>query len=85
MGDLRAKALRLEKLAAMLAPYIDGCDAKHAGRAGCLAKADLVTGMVGEFPELQGIIGGYYARHDGEADSVATAIATHYPPTRPGR
>ena len=83
LGDLRAKALRLEKLATMLAPYIDGCDAKHAGRAGYLAKADLVTGMVGEFPELQGIIGGYYARHDGEADSVATAIATHYRPQGP--
>ncbi len=83
LGDLRAKALRLEKLATMLAPYIDGCDAKHAGRAGCLAKADLVTGMVGEFPELQGIIGGYYARHGGEADSVATAIATHYRPQGP--
>ena len=83
LGDLLAKALRLEKLATMLAPYIDGCDAKHAGRAGCLAKADLVTGMVGEFPELQGIIGGYYARHDGEADSVATAIATHYRPQGP--
>ena len=83
LGDLHAKALRLEKLATMLAPYIDGCDAKHAGRAGFLAKADLVTGMVGEFPELQGIIGGYYARHDGEADSVATAIATHYRPQGP--
>ena len=83
LGDLHAKALRLEKLATMLAPYIDGCDAKHAGRAGFLAKADLVTGMVGEFPELQGIIGGYYARQDGEADSVATAIATHYRPQGP--
>ena len=83
LGDLHAKALRLEKLSTMLAPYIDGCDAKHAGRAGFLAKADLVTGMVGEFPELQGIIGGYYARHDGEADSVATAIATHYRPQGP--
>ena len=83
LGDLHAKALRLEKLATMLAPYINGCDAKHAGRAGCLAKADLVTGMVGEFPELQGIIGGHYARHDGEADSVATAIATHYRPQGP--
>ena len=83
LGDLHAKALRLEKLATMLAPYIDGCDARHAGRAGFLAKADLVTGMVGEFPELQGIIGGYYARHDGEADSVATAIATHYRPQGP--
>ena len=83
LGDLHAKALRLEKLATVLAPYIAGCDAQHAGRAGVLAKADLVTGMVGEFPELQGIIGGYYARNDGEADSVASAIATHYRPQGP--
>ena len=83
LGDLHAKAVRLEKLATVLAPYIAGCDAQHAGRAGVLAKADLVTGMVGEFPELQGIIGGYYARHDGEADSVASAIATHYRPQGP--
>ncbi len=83
LGDLHAKALRLEKLATVLAPYIAGCDAQQAGRAGVLAKADLVTGMVGEFPELQGIIGGYYARHDGEANSVASAIATHYRPQGP--
>ncbi|MGB2035639.1 MAG: glycine--tRNA ligase subunit beta [Candidatus Puniceispirillaceae bacterium] len=83
LGDLHAKAVRLEKLATVLAPYIAGCDAQQAGRAGVLAKADLVTGMVGEFPELQGIIGGYYARHDGEADSVASAIATHYRPQGP--
>jgi glycyl-tRNA synthetase beta chain len=83
LGDLHAKAVRLEKLATVLAPYIEGCDAQQAGRAGVLAKADLVTGMVGEFPELQGIIGGYYARHDGEADSVASAIATHYRPQGP--
>jgi glycyl-tRNA synthetase beta chain len=83
LGDLHAKALRLEKLATVLAPYIAGCDAQQAGRAGVLAKADLVTGMVGEFPELQGIIGGYYARHDGEANTVASAIATHYRPQGP--
>ena len=83
LGDLHAKAVRLEKLATVLAPYIAGCDVQQAGRAGVLAKADLVTGMVGEFPELQGIIGGYYARHDGEADSVASAIATHYRPQGP--
>ena len=83
LGDLRAKALRLEKLATVLAPYIAGCNAQQAGRAGLLAKADLVTGMVGEFPELQGIIGGYYARHDGEAKTVASAIAAHYRPQGP--
>jgi glycyl-tRNA synthetase beta chain len=83
LGDLYAKALRLEKLATVLAPYIAGCDAQQAGRAGVLAKADLVTDMVGAFPELQGIIGGYYARHDGEANTVASAIATHYRPQGP--
>ena len=83
LGDLHAKALRLQKLATVLAPYIVGCDAQQAGRAGVLAKADLVTGMVGEFPELQGIIGGYYARHDGETNTVASAIATHYRPQGP--
>jgi len=84
LGDLQAKAGRIDKLARALAEHVDGCDPDQAGRAGYLAKADLVTGLVGEFPELQGIIGGYYARHDGEADDVATAIATHYRPQGPG-
>lgn len=52
----------------------------EARRAALLAKADLTTGMVGEFPELQGVMGGYYARHDGEPDSVANAVAEHYMP-----
>jgi glycyl-tRNA synthetase beta chain len=54
--------------------------AKTADRAALLAKADLVTDMVGEFPELQGTMGGYYARHDGEGDEVAEAIEDHYKP-----
>ena len=54
--------------------------AAHADRAALLAKADLLTDMVGEFPELQGIMGGYYARHDGEAAEVALAIEDHYKP-----
>jgi glycyl-tRNA synthetase beta chain len=83
LGNLHDKALRLEKLAAAIAPFIDGCAPEMAGRAGRLAKADLVSGMVGEFPELQGIIGGYYARHDGEDDDVADAIAAHYRPQGP--
>ena len=49
-----------------------------------LAKADLVTGMVGEFPELQGIMGRYYALHDGEPAEVADAIRDHYAPKGPG-
>ena len=52
-------------------------DAAGAVRAARLAKADLVTGMVGEFPELQGIMGGYYARNGGESSAVADAIAGH--------
>jgi glycyl-tRNA synthetase beta chain len=51
-----------------------------ADRAARLAKADLLTDMVGEFPELQGVMGGYYARHDGERDAVAEAIEDHYRP-----
>ena len=66
-------------LAATIAPRI-GADAALADRAALLAKADLLTDMVGEFPELQGIMGRYYARHDGEAPEVADAIAEHYWP-----
>jgi len=54
--------------------------AEQADRAALLAKADLLTDMVGEFPELQGVMGGYYARHDGEAEAVALAIEDHYRP-----
>ncbi len=54
--------------------------AKDADRAASLAKADLLTDMVGEFPELQGIMGGYYARHDGEPGPIAEAIEDHYKP-----
>lgn len=57
-----------------------GADAGLAERAARLCKADLLTGMVGEFPELQGVMGRYYARHDGEPDDVADAIETHYLP-----
>lgn len=60
-----------------------GADAELARRAGLLCKADLVTGMVGEFPELQGVMGGYYAAHDGEAPGIAAAIRTHYAPRGP--
>jgi glycyl-tRNA synthetase beta chain len=82
MGSMRRKAERVSALAAWLAPHI-GADADLARRAGLLAKADLTTEMVGEFPELQGIMGRYYARHDGEPDAVADAIATHYSPAGP--
>ncbi len=58
--------------------------AAQAERAARLCKADLVTGMVGEFPELQGIMGGYYARAQGEDDAVADAIRDHYKPVGQG-
>jgi glycyl-tRNA synthetase beta chain len=54
--------------------------AASADRAALLAKADLLTDMVGEFPELQGVMGGYYARHDGETEAVALAVEDHYRP-----
>ena len=60
-----------------------GADAAKAARAAALCKADLVTEMVGEFPELQGIMGRYYALHDGEPRDVADAIADHYAPQGP--
>jgi glycyl-tRNA synthetase beta chain len=58
--------------------------AEQAERAARLCKADLVTGMVGEFPELQGLMGGYYARAQGEADAVADAVRDHYKPVGQG-
>ncbi len=70
---------RIAALARRIAPAA-GADAALAERAALLAKADLVTDMVGEFPELQGLMGRYYALHDGEPDSVADAIAQHYAP-----
>jgi len=79
LGSYGDKSRRVGKLAAQIASEIGG-DPKLAERAGRLCKCDLVTGMVGEFPELQGIMGGYYARHDGEPEEVARAIAEHYRP-----
>ena len=73
----------IEALAGVIAAAVPDCDSDIAVRAARLAKADLVTGMVAEFPELQGIMGGYYARHDGEADGVADAVASHYRPQGP--
>jgi glycyl-tRNA synthetase beta chain len=61
-----------------------GADPALADRAALLAKADLVTDMVGEFPELQGTMGRYYAQHDGESAAVADAIAEHYLPRYAG-
>ena len=81
LGSVYDKVRRMETLADSLRRYVPGTNA--ARRAVRLAKADLSTGMVGEFPELQGVMGRYYARHDGEADEVADAIADHYRPLGP--
>jgi len=83
LGSLGAKAERLQSLAAWLAGRVPGAKVEHAARAAQLCKADLVTGMVGEFPELQGIMGRYYAEHDLEHVEVAEAIAWHYAPQGP--
>ncbi len=79
IGSQRQRIARLEQLAKTWAPAV-GCDPALAARAALLAKADLVTDMVGEFPELQGVIGQYYAHHDQEPAEVAQAIADHYRP-----
>lgn len=79
LGSVYDKSRRVAQLATHVAERI-GVDAAHAQRAAQLAKADLLSGMVGEFPELQGAMGRYYARHDGEADDVAEAIEEQYRP-----
>ena len=79
LGSLADKAERVRALAASIATAT-GADPGRTERAALLAKCDLLTSMVGEFPELQGVMGGYYARHDGEADEVAAALAEQYRP-----
>jgi glycyl-tRNA synthetase beta chain len=81
LGTQAQRVERIAKLAAHLAPMV-GADAALAERAARLAKADLASGMVGEFPELQGVMGAYYARAD-YGDAVANAIAQHYRPLGP--
>ncbi len=83
LGSLAEKAERMVVLAGHLAGLVEGADRIRAERAALLAKCDLVSGMVGEFPELQGIMGGYYAREQGEDEEVARAIAEHYAPQGP--
>ena len=83
LGSVGDKVRRLERLAAELAEPISGADAEAAKRAAQLAKADLVSGMVGEFPELQGLMGRYYAEKHGEPADVSAAIGDHYGPQGP--
>ena len=82
LGSLADKTERVEKLALEIARELRA-DKAQVSRAARLAKADLTTGMVGEFPELQGIMGRYYALNQGEPAAVAEAIAEHYAPLGP--
>jgi glycyl-tRNA synthetase beta chain len=79
LGSALQRVERLEGLAGAIAA-LTGADVALATRAARLAKADLITDMVGEFPELQGTMGTYYARHDGEKEEVALACSEHYQP-----
>ncbi|HSC24548.1 MAG TPA: glycine--tRNA ligase subunit beta [Casimicrobiaceae bacterium] len=83
LGTLGDRVERLRSLARAIGPRV-GADEAASDRAAMLAKADLVTDMVGEFPELQGTMGRYYAIHDGEAPEVADAVAQHYWPRYAG-
>lgn len=84
LGTMRMKAARLERLARLVSGHVPDCGEGDAGRAGLLAKADLVTEMVLEFPELQGAMGRHYALHDGESAAVADALRDHHSPAGPG-
>jgi glycyl-tRNA synthetase beta chain len=79
LGTQLERVQRVRKLAGEIARHLSS-DVEKTERAAWLAKADLLTDMVGEFPELQGIMGQYYALHDGEAPEVAHAIEAHYHP-----
>src|SRR5262249_49159881 len=82
LGTQAERIARIERLAAELAPIV-GADVEKAKRAARLAKADLLTEEVGEFPELQGLMGKYYALAQGEDVSVAAACEEHYKPLGP--
>jgi glycyl-tRNA synthetase beta chain len=82
LGTQFERVERIERLAGEIAAKI-GADVTKAKRAARLAKADLTTGVVGEFPELQGVMGRYYALHDKEDVAVADAIRDHYKPVGP--
>ncbi len=79
LGSLYDKSERAGALAMRIAQSLD-TDAESAGRAAQLSKCDLLTAMVGEFPELQGLMGKYYAQHDGESPQVCTALEEQYWP-----
>jgi glycyl-tRNA synthetase beta chain len=81
LGSQGERVERVRAIARSIGAQLGGATlAAQADRAALLAKSDLLTDMVGEFPELQGIMGGYYARHDGESEAVAFAVEDHYKP-----
>ncbi len=81
LGTMGERVERVRAIARQVATLMGGeALAAQSDRAALLAKADLLTDMVGEFPELQGVMGGYYARHDGEHEAVAFAVEDHYRP-----
>ena len=82
LGTLAERVERIAALAREIAPLV-GADPDQAEAAARIAKADLASGMVGEFPELQGVMGGYYARAFGYPDAVADAVRDHYKPQGP--
>ena len=83
LGTVDQKMDRVQALAVSLANHIPGADKDRVRSAARLAKADLLSGMVYEFPEVQGVMGRYYALEDGEHEEVANAIAEHYSPVGP--
>jgi glycyl-tRNA synthetase beta chain len=83
LGTVHDKVHRIAELAREICAHVPGADPTLAASAARLCKADLVSHLVGEFPELQGVMGRYYARLDGEPDEVAEAIAEHYSPLGP--
>ena len=84
LGTVASKSARIEILARWVATFVPNADAALAARAAQLSKADLVTGMVGEFPELQGIMGGYYAITPDLPRQISDAIRDHYRPVGQG-
>lgn len=82
LGTLAERVDRIAALAREIAPLV-GAEPDDAEKAARIAKADLTSGMVGEFPELQGVMGGYYARAFGHSDAIADAVRDHYKPQGP--
>lgn len=84
LGSMQEKVERIVKLARILSERLEPSLVEQSCRAALLCKADLITDMVGEFPSLQGVMGGAYAKNDGEDESVCAGIQEHYMPLRAG-